>query len=186
MEQANRQIDSYLIQFKQEIQSKIKTLEFQEKDKLCDLLEYIWEYPKFSFQKEDTQLFVKKIDKKTLDTKTTSSTSVAITPEEQCIAKRSSDGVQCTRKKKKGSQYCGTHAKIEKRNQELPQQSNISTVSNKMEVSAEDIRGIIYYIDSHNNVYHTEDILENKENPRIIAKAIRHPDNTFSIPELFE
>lgn len=184
MEQANRQIDIYLVQFKQEIQDKVKLLEFNEKDKLCDLLEYIWEYPKFSFQKEDGQLFVKKTDKKTLDTKSVS-TSVAISPEEQCMAKRSSDGVQCTRKKKKGSQYCGTHAKIEKRNKELPQSANISTVSNKMEVSAEDIRGIIYYIDSHNNVYHTEDILENKENPRIIAKAIRHPDNTFTIPELF-
>jgi hypothetical protein len=34
-----------------------------------------------------------------------------------------------------------------------------------------DIKGIIYFIDHLKNVYKTEDILEEKENPRIIAKA---------------
>ena len=189
MEQANRQIDSYLIQFKQGVKSKITDLQFQEKEKICDLLEYVWEYPKFQFQKEDVTMFVKKQEKKTLDINSTKqggtiSSATALTPEEQCIANRSSDGVQCTRKKKKGSQYCGTHAKIENRvKQHSPETT--STVSNKMEVSAEDIHGIIYYIDTFNNVYHTEDILEGKENPRIIAKAVRHPNNTFTIPELF-
>ena len=82
-----------------------------------------------------------------------------------------------------------THAKIEKIATEAAAsatQTKPQVQINKMEVSAEDIHGIIYYIDSFNNVYHTEDILEGKDNPRIIAKAIRHTDNTFTIPALFD
>jgi len=40
----------------------------------------------------------------------------------------------------------------------------------KMEVFAQEIRGILYYIDAFQNVYNTEDIMMNKENPAIIAK----------------
>jgi hypothetical protein len=39
-----------------------------------------------------------------------------------------------------------------------------------MDVFAQDICGIIYYLDNFNNVYKTEDILENKQDPQIIAK----------------
>ena len=43
----------------------------------------------------------------------------------------------------------------------------------KKEVTAEEIDGIIYYIDLDGNVYHTEDVLEDKKNPRIIARLPR-------------
>jgi hypothetical protein len=55
--------------------------------------------------------------------------------------------------------------------------------SKKLEVVAEDVGGIVYYIDKYNNVYKMEDILENKENPRIIAKCVRK-NGKVSIPEL--
>lgn len=177
MEQANRIIENYLIQFKNDLKTKITELNIENNDKVCELLEYVWEYPKFTFQKQDSNIFNKKTEKKqTLEISQTNK----IATEDLCIAKRQTDGVQCTRKKKKGSQYCGTHAKIERK------QDHSKPPMNKMDVSAEDIHGIIYYIDSYNNVYHTEDILENRDNPRIIAKAVRHPDNTFTIPELFK
>jgi len=38
-----------------------------------------------------------------------------------------------------------------------------------LEISSEDINGIIYHIDKFNNVYNTEDILKNVENPKIIG-----------------
>jgi endonuclease III len=44
-----------------------------------------------------------------------------------------------------------------------------------MEVVAEDIFGIVYYIDKYNNVYKTEDILKGVENPQVIAKCKRLP-----------
>lgn len=85
---------------------------------------------------------------------------------DRCMARRAS-GEQCTRRKGPGCEYCGTHIKgvphgiINKNNQNKYK---------KQEVWAEDINGIIYYIDKNNNVYKTEDILNNVVNPRIIYK----------------
>jgi hypothetical protein len=39
-----------------------------------------------------------------------------------------------------------------------------------VEVIAKEIDGIVYYVDEFKNVYKTEDILNEKENPQIIAK----------------
>ena len=53
----------------------------------------------------------------------------------------------------------------------------------KLEVSAIDIKGIVYYIDNNSNVYDTSDILANKKNPRVIANYERNGDE-YVIPEL--
>jgi hypothetical protein len=50
-------------------------------------------------------------------------------------------------------------------------------------VFAEEIFGIVYYIDKQNNVYKTEDILEGKENPKIIAKCLKQ-NGILTIPDL--
>ena len=73
------------------------------------------------------------------------------------------------------------------------------TVKNlkKREVWAQDISGIIYYIDANNNVYDHNDILNNIVNPKIIAKYEKitkttiknddvHEENIYSIPALFK
>jgi GH25 family lysozyme M1 (1,4-beta-N-acetylmuramidase) len=52
----------------------------------------------------------------------------------------------------------------------------------KLEVVAEEIKGIVYYIDTYNNVYKTEDILKEKENPQIIAHWEK-PDDKYTLPE---
>ena len=52
----------------------------------------------------------------------------------------------------------------------------------KIEVWAQDIQGIVYYIDKAYNVYQAEDIIINKLNPKIIAKYIKNGD-VYSIPE---
>jgi GH25 family lysozyme M1 (1,4-beta-N-acetylmuramidase) len=52
----------------------------------------------------------------------------------------------------------------------------------KVEVYAQDIQGIIYYIDKNNNVYQAEDIISNKVNPKIIAKYAKDGEK-YSIPE---
>jgi len=89
----------------------------------------------------------------------------------RCIAKRAS-GEQCTRKQKEGYEYCGTHVKG------VPHgvitdvvNPNIENEVLNAEVYAKDIHGIVYYIDQYNNVYKTEDILNEKKNPEIIAKC---------------
>jgi hypothetical protein len=51
-----------------------------------------------------------------------------------------------------------------------------------VEVWAQDIQGIVYYIDKSNNVYQAEDIVSNKINPKIIAKYLKNGEH-YSIPE---
>ena len=176
----NKRIDDYIVGFKNDIKSKLSSLNMirntsseDEQEKIREYMEFVFEYPKLVLEKSE---FV--TSKKKSATETSSGTTSTIPADMQCIAKRS-DGIQCTRKKKKNCEYCGTHAKLE-----LNQVLSTTTTSQRMEVFAEDINGIIYYIDTFNNVYHTEDILEGKENPRIIAKAIRNHDNSFKIPDL--
>ena len=177
----NKRIDEYIVGFKNDIKTKLSSLDIisnqsleDDRDRIREYMEFVFEYPKLVLEKSD---FI--LSKKKTSTNTNSTIATPMTIDMQCVAKRS-DGIQCTRKKKKGCEYCGTHAKLES-NQVI---SSTTTVNQKMEVSAEDINGIIYYIDSFNNVYHTEDILEGNENPRIIAKAVRNSDNTFKIPDL--
>ena len=43
--------------------------------------------------------------------------------------------------------------------------------SQQKEVWAEDINGIIYYLDAENNVYKTEDVKLNKRNPEIVGRC---------------
>jgi hypothetical protein len=52
----------------------------------------------------------------------------------------------------------------------------------KIEVWAQDIQGIVYYIDKTNNVYQAEDVVINKVNPKIIAKYVKNGEH-YSIPE---
>ena len=52
-----------------------------------------------------------------------------------------------------------------------------------VEVIVQDIKGIVYYVDDKNNVYNTEDIVSNKEDPRIIAKCVQDEEGNYSIPE---
>jgi hypothetical protein len=99
---------------------------------------------------------------------------------DRCGAKRASCE-QCTRRKKEGFEYCGTHLKgtphgiCETGDNEKPS-------GQKIEVWVQDIQGIVYYIDKNFNVYQTEDIFTNKVNPKIIAKYVKTGDN-YSIPE---
>lgn len=87
---------------------------------------------------------------------------------ERCIAKKSG-GEQCTRRKKCDSNFCGTHIKGTPHGQTTDVINNLR----KVNVFAEDIDGIIYYIDNQNNVYNSEDVFRQIDNPRIISKYIK-------------
>ena len=86
----------------------------------------------------------------------------------RCSANKAS-GQQCTRRKKDGSQFCGTHIKGQPNG--ISNENPLSNViQSKKEVWAQEIYGIIYYIDKDNNVYKAEDIMENKSNPTVLCK----------------
>lgn len=92
-------------------------------------------------------------------------TKNSVPPEERCNAK-SAKNDQCTRRRKNGHTCCGTHSKG------VPHRliSTDDSKSHQKEVWAEDINGIIYYLDADHNVYKTEDIMKNMVNPTILAK----------------
>lgn len=163
----NKKAENYVTTFKDSIREKAAQMGMSKNDQVNQLLQYIYDHDRLSFVKEDFQKrkrvknFVPIFDR--------------------CCAKRAS-GEQCTRKKKDDGEYCGTHMKGTPHGiMDNPQENKFTT--QKIEVWAQDIQGIIYYIDKNNNVYQTEDIIINKINPKIIAKYVKNGEQ-YSIPEL--
>ena len=87
---------------------------------------------------------------------------------ERCTAKRA-NGDQCTRRKKDGCCFCGTHVKGTPHGVITPDGETSKGVV-KIEVWVQEIKGINYYIDSNKNVYRAEDIIGNRPAPKVIAK----------------
>jgi|UniRef100_A0A6C0ISR2 hypothetical protein len=163
----NKKFESYITEFKHSILEKSRDLEFSDKEKVSDLLRHIYDYDRLQFDKED------------LNKRKRVKNTVPVT--NRCNAKRA-NGEQCTRRRKNESEYCGTHVKG------TPHGliSDVLTDSNdlivKYEVYAKEISGIVYYIDDVGNVYNTEDVLMNAENPRVVAKYVKQ-NNLYTIPD---
>ena len=113
---------------------------------------------------------------------------------EKCLAK-CANGDQCSRRKNKGVDYCGTHIKgcphgvvsnSDVNTNDSASVTNeggsggvfttsgasegIGMVKKQIHVWLEDINGIMYWINDSGSVYDTGDIMNSVENPRIIAK----------------
>jgi isopropylmalate/homocitrate/citramalate synthase len=162
----NKKMESYITTFKDNILEKSTQMGLMKNEEVSKLIQYIYDYERLSFLKEDFQKrkrvknFVPIFDR--------------------CCAKRASNE-QCTRRKKDGCEYCGTHLKGTPHGVVDNQNENKNNTQ-KIEVFAQDIKGIIYYIDKNSNVYQAEDIINNKTNPKIIAKYLKIGEN-YSIPE---
>jgi hypothetical protein len=162
----NKLIENYITAFKDEIKSKTIDIDFEDKQKVNELFEFVYDYNRLTLTKED---FVKRKRIKN-----------AIPSLNRCNAKRA-NGEQCTRRRKEDCEYCGTHSKGTPHG--LINGSDMLEHSNeRMEVFAQDIKGIVYYLDKYKNVYKTEDILSGKENPEIIAKCIIQ-NGYYTIPD---
>jgi hypothetical protein len=162
----NNKVDNYIIKFKDDIKEIATQIGIVDDSKISKLFEYIYDYERLTFNKDD---FIKRKRVKNF-----------VPIFDRCCAKRATNE-QCTRRKKEGYEYCGTHMKgtphgiIDNQDEE---KVNIQ----KVEVWAQEIQGIIYYIDNFKNVYQAEDIVINKMNPKIIAKYVKNGEN-YSIPE---
>ena len=88
--------------------------------------------------------------------------------QDRCTAKRA-DGSQCTRRKKSGKHFCGTHIKGTPHGEIATADETLPTTK-KIDVWTEDIKGIHSFIDSDGNVYCTSDVMQNKENPAVIGR----------------
>jgi hypothetical protein len=161
----NKRFETYLTKFKDDIRDKVNEIGVQS-EQTNNLLQYIYDYERLVLVKED---FMKRKRVKN-----------SVPYCDRCSAKRA-NGEQCTRRKKEEDEYCGTHMKGTPHGIVDIQEEN-KNVTQKIEVWAQDIQGIIYYIDKSMNVYQAEDILSNKTNPKIIAKYVKNGEN-YSIPE---
>jgi hypothetical protein len=162
----NKKIEVYITSFKDSIREKANQIGLNKNEQVNQLLHYIYDYDRLVFIKED---FQKRKRVKNF-----------VPIYDRCCAKRASNE-QCTRRKKEGSEYCGTHLKGTPHGimDTTGEQKNNTQ---KVEVYAQEIQGIIYYIDKNNNVYQAEDIISNKINPKIIAKYVKN-DEVYTIPE---
>jgi hypothetical protein len=162
----NKKVETYITTFKDSIREKAIQLGLENDATSTNLLQYIFDYDRLSFGKEDFQ------KRKRVKNH--------VPIYDRCCAKRAT-GEQCTRRRKEGCEYCGTHTKGTPHGiMDTSDEPKMNT--HKVEVWAQDIQGIVYYIDKFNNVYDTADIIKNQVNPKIIAKYV-NIDETYSIPE---
>jgi len=161
----NATIEEYVAKMKEEIKNKAVLLNFEDKAKMADLIQFTFDYPRLTLEKND---FMKR-----------KRVQNSIPELNRCVACRA-NGEQCTRRRKDDSEFCGTHTKGTPHG--LVQTTTESNATHRVDVFAEEINGIVYYIDTNKNVYKTEDILNDKENPQIIAHWEK-PDDKYTIPE---
>tara|TARA_B100000902_G_scaffold261441_1_gene247742 strand:+ start:496 stop:1020 length:525 start_codon:yes stop_codon:yes gene_type:complete len=164
-------VQNYQLDFKNAIKDWVDeqkaTISSGDTDKTSDFLKFVFDFTNLTLSKED---FRKR-----------KRTKNQVPQYERCTARRA-NGEQCTRRKREGSCFCGTHIKgtphgiIDSAEEETKK-----TV--KIEVWVQDIQGINYYIDAENNVYMPDDILSNSTAPRKIGKWT-FVDGEYHIPNL--
>lgn len=149
----NTKVKVWTADFKNDVVKKLHSLDsLDEKDKI-ELLDYIYSYGHLEFKKDDLQ---KRTRVKNI-----------VPFHERCRSLRA-NCEQCTRRKKEGHDFCGTHIKG------TPHGviSSIKTppTQKKIQIWAEEVSGIIRHLDKDGNVYDPQDIYQNSTNPKIIAK----------------
>lgn len=162
----NDKVKDYVLHFKTNICNLIQNTDLCL-EKRHEMISYVNTYPLLHIDKSE---FIKRKRIKNI-----------VPYYDRCIAKIA-NMEQCTRRKKKDSVYCGTHCKGRPHGD--VDKNDTQTNFTQVVVFVKDIKGIQYYIDDNNNVYKTEDIVENKTNPRVIAKYVVLEDGTYTIPEL--
>ena len=160
----NKKAEAYVSDFKNHVCDIIKMSDM-DCHKKTEIIASIYEYPRMEFNKDD---FSKR--KRVKNT---------IPLVNRCTAKRA-NGEQCTRRRKEDSEFCGTHCKSAPHGFMANKESAPST-----EIFTEEINGIYYWIDHNNNIYKTDDILRNIENPKIIGKYKINEDHDYGIDKFF-
>ncbi len=162
--------DEYIQQFKNDIKEKLFSLQINTTaaGDTNELLRFIYDYPSLDLCKEDFQ------KRKRVKNH--------VPHYLRCLANRANKE-QCTRRKKEGKDFCGTHEKGTPHGifqSTEPETINVETI----EVWVQEIKGISYYIDDTGNVYNHQDVLSNNKNMSVIAKYKKDTDGNYTIPAL--
>ena len=166
----NNKTRAYLQDFKNNIKTLVDSTDnLDEAGVKNQLLQFIFDYQPLEFTKVD---FQKRKRVKNV-----------VPYHDRCRALRANKQ-QCTRRRKNDSTcFCGTHIKGIPHGQ--VDEVTEKPTHTKRVVRAQDIKGIIYYIDDQSNVYDPNDIMNNTVDPKIIAKYVVN-DGNYSIPSLFK
>jgi hypothetical protein len=162
----NKKLESYITSLKEDFNNKASEIFGASNPHTSMFQQFVYDYDRLVYGKED---FQKRKRVKNI-----------VPLNERCCAKRASNE-QCTRRKKDDIEYCGTHMKGTPHGIVQTGDDTLKVMTQKVEVWAQDIKGIIYYIDKQNNVYQAEDVVVNKINPQIIAKYVKNGEQ-YSIP----
>ena len=131
----NKKIENYISDFKENVKQKASEL-----GKDLELVQYIYDYERLILVKDD---FMKRKRVKNI-----------VNLSERCCAKRAS-GEQCTRRRKDlNVEFCNTHLKGRPHGTCDLDKDAEGTEGKKVEVWAQDIQGIIYYIDKALSLIH--------------------------------
>lgn len=161
----NAKVQQYVIDFKHALATKLGSDDVFSKQ---EILQFIYDYELISLDKTD---FAKRTRVKNI-----------VPLHERCKARRAEGGEQCTRKRRDGCLFCGTHMKGTPHGI-VEDGSDNELGHTQIEVVAKEIKGIIYYVDQNHNVYKTEDVVQNRTNPKIVAKYAVLADGSLCIPE---
>lgn len=173
----NNKLSAYFTAFKNNLKDQITNKLSESDGQLSmsdcnDLMVYMYDYEGFCFTQDD---FMKRKRVKNV-----------VPLNDRCCARRANNE-QCTRRKKNGFDYCGTHVKGTPNGfMEAGSNGTLGSTpeTNKVEVWAQDIRGISYYLDNVGNVYEAEDIVMNRDRPSVIAKYEKRASGEYVIPSL--
>lgn len=170
---ANTKVSAFLGEFKNAIKEKMVELNMTNTAECDALMSFIYNYEIVEFSQDD---FTKRKRVRNI-----------VPLHDRCCARRANNE-QCTRRKKEGEEYCGTHMKgtpngMVDGGAEAGVLGEPGTMCDKVDVWAEEIMGITYYIDNQHNVYQTEDVLMNRDNPKVIAKYTKSDSGGYSIPD---
>ena len=148
----NKKIQCYTRTFKENLIDKIQSID--NTDNVKYVVSFIKDYEVLEVTKED------------LCKSRRAKNNVNI--QERCQALRANN-TQCTRRKQKGLCFCGTHIKGTPYGK-VTELSSVCKDVEEINIYIQEICGINYYIDSYENIYSSEDILNNIESPTIIGK----------------
>mgnify|MGYP001193729397 CR=1 FL=1 len=119
-----------------------------------------------------------KIFKEDLNKKTRLKNNVNL--EDRCQALRANNS-QCTRRKQKNSCFCGTHIKGTPYGKITENDTLVKIIKEEINIYTKEIKGITYYIDDNGNIYSSEDILSNNNNPNVIGHYLVKKDDEHNL-----
>lgn len=161
-------VNDHMIQFKTDVKEWMKKHGVYAmrggEDVTMAFLHYLYSYENPTFTEDDFQKRKR--------------TSCVISPADRCVAKRSNNE-QCSRRRKAGMCFCGTHAKGTPYGVVTCEVEKVTT--KKVEIWTEEVNGIFYYLDHAGNVYSPEDIVQGNMKPSTIGKWSKDEQGQYLI-----